>query len=88
MHSKYKNVLMELQRLQEAHESKCKELNFSNKQIKDLNITMKSLKYENNKMNDEIRRFDLMMPSKRIDCAHNSIDKMQYFINLSIEFSS
>jgi hypothetical protein len=48
---------------------------------------MKSLKYENNKMNDEIRRTDLLVPSKSVDCPHNGIDKMQYFINLSIEFS-
>ena len=30
MKSKYKNVLIELQRLQEAHEGKCKELSLSN----------------------------------------------------------
>lgn len=49
---------------------------------------MNSLKYENNKMNDEIRRIDLLIPSKKMDCGPSSIDKMQYFVNLSIEFSN
>lgn len=49
---------------------------------------MKSLKYENNKMNDEIRRIDHLIPTKKIENGKNSIDKMQYFVNLSIEFSS
>jgi galactitol-specific phosphotransferase system IIB component len=53
-----------------------------------MNISVKSLKYENNKMNEEIRRIDLYVPSKKIDGPLNSIDKMQYFVNLSIEFSS
>ena len=39
-------------------------------------------------MNDEIRKIDLYIPSRKSDGAHNSIDKMQYFINLAIEFSS